>query len=84
MSEKIRQLALEAEHVQDACNMCGLSKRFAQVVQELSDELRRLGLYQGTDQINRHPITQAWASKIHDLAGPLCDQFDLTALQLTL
>ena len=62
----LQELAKEAIEVQDACNIGGVSRRFAQVVQEV-----RVADHSGsgTDFWNRHPIIQLWASKIHSLAG---------------
>jgi hypothetical protein len=64
----VADLAREAVEIQDGCSMLGLSKGFARAVQELKDALDAEGQYEGTDQINQHPVTKLWASKLHDLA----------------
>lgn len=57
------QMALD---VQDACNMGGVARTFPEVVQAVREEATRLG--KGTDWVNQHPIVQAYADKIIDLA----------------
>jgi len=69
-SPKIVELAKEAYELQNACNMLGLSKRFAEAVQELADELRRFNNgVADTDVISQHVVTQAWVSKLDSLSG---------------
>jgi hypothetical protein len=65
MPSLISTLAQEAIQVQDAVNMGGVARRFAEVVATLQSN----GLVQGTDDLNRHPIVRMWVSKMHDLAG---------------
>jgi hypothetical protein len=67
--DAIRALAQEALSLQDASNLLGLSKRFPKAIQELADALRSSWAYTGTDSISRHPITQAWTSKLSSLSG---------------
>lgn len=64
--EKIRALALsrlarEALAIQDACNLSGVARTFAQVMRDLG----ALGL--GTHERNTHPIAVLWADKISTL-----------------
>ena len=61
----LQELAKEAIEVQDACNIGGVSQRFAKVVQEV----RQHYTVMNTGSWNQHPIIQLWASKIHSLAG---------------
>lgn len=73
----IQQLAQEALDVQNASNLSGVVKGWARSIQDLIDRLRESGQYEGTDQINRHPINRMWASKVHDLTGmSFCDTME--------
>lgn len=65
----LKQLAVEAIQIQDACNPLGLSRGFAEATLELRDALAREGKDHGTRSICQHPIFRLWASKMHDLAG---------------
>jgi hypothetical protein len=69
----------DALDVQNACNMAGISRSFAEVVQKIPDlissEVGCCGLG-GSDAVRRHPVVVLWASKIADLAGlsmSVCD-----------
>ena len=64
----LKEMASEAITIQDACNPLGLTKTFAQVTQDLADQLQERGEF-STANICRHPIFRLWASKLHDLAG---------------
>lgn len=58
----LKELAAEALDIQNACNLCGLAQRFAQVQIEL-------GQYtDGTDARNTHPVTRLWLDKMNSLA----------------
>lgn len=59
---ELARLAREADSIQDACNLCGLAQRFAEVMIELN----RMDL--GTVQANQHPITKMWIDKFQSLA----------------
>jgi len=62
----IQQAAQTALDVQDACNLSGVVQSFAKILTEtLWPEARRIN--EGTDWVNRHPISQLFASKIEDL-----------------
>lgn len=65
----LQELAKEAIEVQDACNIGGVSRRFAQVVQEVRQCYSGPAGGASTGQMNQHPIIQLWASKIHSLVG---------------
>lgn len=65
----MKWLAIEAIQVQDACNLLGVSKGFADTLLTLKRLLETDGLPNDTDAIRSHCITRLWASKIHDLAG---------------
>ena len=60
--ETTRRLAEEAESIQNACNGCGLARRFAEVMIELN----RGSL--GTSAVNQHPVTRLWLDKFQSLA----------------
>ncbi len=61
-------LAREALQVQDACNLSAVVYSFSRAIFRLRTLLNAEGKG-GTDNINRHPICQAWSSKIADLSG---------------
>jgi hypothetical protein len=51
--------------VQDACNISGVIKSMASVLDRINDTAHTKGL--GTDWINRHPILILYASKLASL-----------------
>lgn len=57
----LEQLAQEAIDIQNACNLRGLSTRYAEVVEELIVHVGSVAPV--------HAIHRLWASKLHDLAG---------------
>lgn len=61
----LTDLAREAIQIQDASNLSGLVHGWSRSV----SRLRELLPDNGTDVINRHPISQLWAAKLHELAG---------------
>lgn len=61
-------LAREALHVQDACNLSGVAYGFSRSISRLRALLDAEGKG-GTDNVNLHPICQLWADKIRSLAG---------------
>ena len=67
---KFAELVQEALSIQDACNLSGLSKRFAEVTSELW-EIERAGVFQpgGTAWVNSNQVTRLWISKFLSLAG---------------
>lgn len=62
-TDKLKLLAEEALAIQNACNLCGLSQRFAEVMVELNKNPY------GTDFTNQHPITKLWVDKLCHLSG---------------
>lgn len=62
----IKQLAKDAEDVQNGCNLSGILHGAATAATELRAVL---GPATSTGAVNRHPIMRAWAHKIADLAG---------------
>ena len=74
----VKQLADDAIHVQDACNLIAVANSFANVTKEVRDRLAESGQESGTDAIRNHPIVQLWASKIIEMCGmgyPDMDKF---------
>jgi len=61
----LSQLAQDALNVQDACNLSGVVHGFSRAMTELREALPQAG----TDEINNHPISVMWASKIASLTG---------------
>lgn len=62
--KSLAELASDALAVQDACNIGGVSRSFAEAIKDLHTHERG-----GTDAIRRHPITRMWAYKILELTG---------------
>lgn len=65
-TRSMRDLANEAIRVQDACNLSGVVLSFGKTILRLRALLREKGT-DSTEDVNTHPISKAWASKIHDL-----------------
>lgn len=61
----IKQLAKDAEDVQNACNLSGVLHGAAAAMGALREVLPGMS----TGAYNRHPIMRAWAHKIADLSG---------------
>lgn len=61
----VREMAIEAVQVQDACNLAGVVHGLARVVSQLHDSKE----YKGTTWVNHHPIVQAWVDKLASLSG---------------
>jgi hypothetical protein len=71
--QSIQDAARLALQVQDACNLSGVVRSFHEVLTEtLWPEARRLNM--GTDWVNNHPISRAYADKIASLAGTQLDE----------
>lgn len=64
----LKELAQEAIDVQDGCNLSGVVHGWHRAMETLCSILRENPGFNGTDEINQHPINQLWASKVHDLA----------------
>jgi hypothetical protein len=52
---------------QNACNLSGLVKEWADMLDIIWDEAKRLGL--GTDYVNTHPVNILMADKVLSLTG---------------
>jgi hypothetical protein len=63
----IKELAQRTLDVQNACNLSGVAKSFAEATSVLWEEARRLK--EGTDWVNQHPISKCWIDKMASLAG---------------
>ena len=59
----LRELAIEAMAVQDACNLSGVAQSFARVMRDLGEHT------DGTHERNTHPIARVWIDKMASLAG---------------
>lgn len=68
MTVTLSELAKQAIQIQDACNPLGLTKSFAEAIQDLGDLMRAKGNF-STRDLCYHPVFRLWASKIHSLAG---------------
>lgn len=66
-TRSMADLANEAIRVQDACNLSGVVYGFGKAISRLRVLLREQGR-ESTEEVNTHPISKAWASKINDLA----------------
>ena len=56
----------EALDVQDACNLSGVLKSFAHMIDDVWAEAREVG--QATEYFNQHPIVRLWIDKLCHLA----------------
>jgi len=72
MSKTMKELAVEALAVQDACNLCGVAQSFARAMVDLGEHTK------GTDERNQHPISILWADKIAHLTGTQSLNEDVT------
>ena len=66
------QLAQEAIDIQNACNIRGVSKSFATVVDEVADLIAVDAKanpisFNRHENVQLHPVVRMWASKIHDM-----------------
>jgi hypothetical protein len=61
----IKEAARQALNVQDACNLSGVVRSFASVIEILWKEPG----CKGTDWVNTHPIAVLFSSKIASLTG---------------
>jgi hypothetical protein len=59
----LKELAVEANSIQNASNLCGVAQSFARAMIDLRHIL------QNTDDANHHPITQVWVDKLSALAN---------------
>lgn len=68
----MKELARDALNVQNACNLSGVVHGFSRALTDLRALLEREGLFIGTDQLNRHPISILWSDKIASLTSTQC------------
>jgi len=66
MSRTIKELAQEALDVQNACNLSGVVHSFSRAMTDLR-ELARAEGWEGTREINTHPISLLFSSKVASL-----------------
>jgi hypothetical protein len=59
----IQQLARESLDAQNAPNGCALARSMHEAMCDLNK------ICNGTNEVNRHPITKMWLYKLADLAG---------------
>ena len=77
------ELAREALQVQDACNLSGVVRTFARVTADLWVIANSKN--EGTEWVNRHPVSRAFADKIISMSGDLdFDTYDPTIEALNL
>lgn len=63
----MKVLAREALDVQNACNLSGVAKSFANATSDLWDHARAEG--HGTEWVNTHPVSVLYADKLASLTG---------------
>ena len=68
MKKTIKQHALDALAVQDACNLSGVVHSFSRAMTDLWEETRKCK-GGGTRFVNRHPVSVLYSYKIAALAG---------------
>lgn len=71
MPKTVQEAAKLALDIQNACNLSGVIHTFCEVLQDVV-----IPSTQATIDVNQHPITKLFASKIHDLAGMGLSDFD--------
>ena len=64
-----KRLSVDALMVQDACNLSGVARSFANAMSEIWDLVQLGDGPSGTEAVNRHPIAILWSSKIVSLTG---------------
>jgi len=65
MKYTMKQAAQLALDVQDACNLSGVVKTFATVLDTIWEDAHQRG--KGTDWVNTHPVTVLFVSKLESL-----------------
>jgi hypothetical protein len=63
----IKELAQNALHVQNACNLSGVAIGFGRAMVDLRETLESVREPSGTDDLRSHPIAIVWADKIASL-----------------
>jgi hypothetical protein len=74
MRYTLAQAAQLAIDIQDACNLSGVVRSFAEVTETLWADSRANN--RGTSGVNHHPVSVLFASKIGDLTGVGCGDLD--------
>ena len=64
MARTMKELAVQVLSVQNASNI-NVVHAFSESLKDLRELLPKAS----SRDVNRHPIMQLWASKVHDLAG---------------
>lgn len=64
----LRDLALEALQVQNACNLSGVVHSYSRAMARLWKLLENEG-GTSTEKVNTHPIAVMWASKVESLTS---------------
>lgn len=62
-----RNIYADAIQVQDACNLSGVVKSWAEAMDAIWAEARAQG--KGTDYVNTHPVNVLYADKVYSLTG---------------
>ena len=63
----IAEVANVCLQAQNACNLSGVVHSLAETCNALWEEARRIG--EGTDWVNRHPVTKLYVDKLLSLCG---------------
>lgn len=74
--KELKDLAIEALQVQDACNLSGVVHGFSRAITELRRILENEPEF-STDKLNTHPVCLLWADKIASLTGIQGDSNEL-------
>jgi hypothetical protein len=64
----IKELAIKALFIQDACNLSGIAHSFSQAMTDLREIANAEG-WESTEKINKHPIAILYSSKISSLTN---------------
>jgi hypothetical protein len=64
----MKDLALSAIAVQDACNLSGVIYSFSIIISDLREIARAEG-WECTEKINQHPVSILYSDKIASLTG---------------
>ncbi len=68
----LKELAVEALQIQNACNGIALANGFARAMKELNAHVK------GSDELITHPITKLWIDKFASLANVQSFDIDLS------
>lgn len=67
LAAKLAQAAHDADRVQDACNLSGVSRAFTDILNDVLWPAAR-ELNKGTDWVNQHPVSVLFIDKMSSLA----------------